>query len=71
MNIVYHLVLTLALLIDCGLFQGEEKGCKSLEKLEIDFDIQHVSALIVTHVQLLSQQLRVARKRMANGEKKR
>jgi metallo-beta-lactamase family protein len=42
----------LALLIDCGLFQGEEKGSKSLEQLEIDFDIQHVSALIVTHVHI-------------------
>jgi metallo-beta-lactamase family protein len=41
-----------ALLIDCGLFQGEEKGNESLKQLEIDFDIQHVSALIVTHVHI-------------------
>ena len=34
-----------SLLIDCGLFQGEE----SRQSLSIEFDIQTISALIVTH----------------------
>ena len=34
-----------SLLIDCGLFQGEE----SRQSLSIEFDIQTVSALIITH----------------------
>jgi len=34
-----------SLLIDCGLFQGEE----SRQSLNIEFDIQTVSALIITH----------------------
>lgn len=43
-----------AILIDCGLFQGTEKGNKSEfgdseEHLAIDFDISTVQALIVTH----------------------
>jgi metallo-beta-lactamase family protein len=34
------------LLIDCGLFQGDEKR----NSLEIDFPIAHIAALVVTHV---------------------
>jgi metallo-beta-lactamase family protein len=34
-----------SVLIDCGLFQGED----SKEDLSIEFDISHVTALIVTH----------------------
>ncbi len=36
-----------SLLIDCGLFQGSEKGSR-----EIDFPIDHVKALVVTHVHI-------------------
>jgi len=39
-----------AVLIDCGLFQGDEKSSNGeRNSLEIEFDITHVSALIVTH----------------------
>lgn len=42
-----------SVLIDCGLFQGTEKGTTSSNdieaKLVIDFDISTVKALIVTH----------------------
>ncbi|MEX2476245.1 MBL fold metallo-hydrolase RNA specificity domain-containing protein [Marinobacter sp.] len=40
-------------LIDCGLFQGEDKGPGSdAENLAIDFPIDHLRALIVTHVHI-------------------
>lgn len=40
-------------LIDCGLFQGEEKGHGSdAHHLAIDFPIEHIRALIVTHVHI-------------------
>lgn len=40
-----------SVLIDCGLFQGEETSGKGAQfnKLEIDFDIGHVCALLITH----------------------
>lgn len=39
-----------AVLIDCGLFQGDEKASSSNDNsLEIEFDISDVTALIVTH----------------------
>ena len=39
-----------AVLIDCGLFQGDEKASSSDgNSLEIEFDISNVTALIVTH----------------------
>ena len=38
-----------AVLIDCGLFQGDEKASSGGNSLEIEFDITHVTALIVTH----------------------
>lgn len=42
-----------SVLIDCGLFQGTEKGTGSSNDIEkylaIDFDISTVKALIVTH----------------------
>ncbi|WP_042152511.1 MULTISPECIES: MBL fold metallo-hydrolase RNA specificity domain-containing protein [unclassified Pseudoalteromonas] len=39
-----------AVLIDCGLFQGDEKASSSDgNSLEIEFDITNVTALIVTH----------------------
>ena len=40
-----------ALLVDCGLFQGDETSPHGAgaERLEIDFDIGRVRALLVTH----------------------
>ena len=42
------------ILIDCGLFQGAEvsKSGSSFEQLKIDFPINHIKALIVTHVHI-------------------
>ena len=42
------------ILIDCGLFQGAETSGKgaSENKLEIDFPIGHIKALVVTHVHI-------------------
>lgn len=42
------------ILIDCGLFQGAEVSGKGAtkDKLEIDFPISHIKALIVTHVHI-------------------
>jgi metallo-beta-lactamase family protein len=37
------------ILIDCGLFQGDEAGNKTLT---IDFPIYHIEALVVTHVHI-------------------
>ncbi|WP_447893725.1 MBL fold metallo-hydrolase RNA specificity domain-containing protein [Vreelandella sp. GE22] len=41
-----------SLLIDCGLFQGEDAHEDSFEQLQIEFDISTVRALIVTHVHI-------------------
>uniref|UniRef100_UPI00356A229F MBL fold metallo-hydrolase RNA specificity domain-containing protein n=1 Tax=Marinobacter sp. TaxID=50741 RepID=UPI00356A229F len=42
-----------AVLIDCGLFQGNESKARSTaEDLSIDFPISHIRALIVTHVHI-------------------
>ncbi|MCB1921230.1 MAG: MBL fold metallo-hydrolase [Candidatus Competibacteraceae bacterium] len=42
-----------ALLVDCGLFQGEEaSGGSDLERHRIDFPVADVRALIVTHVHI-------------------
>ena len=41
------------ILIDCGLFQGQEKGrASSAMDLAIDFPIDHIRALVVTHVHI-------------------
>lgn len=41
-------------LIDCGLFQGAEVSGKGAtkDKLEIDFPLSHIKALVVTHVHI-------------------
>jgi len=41
-------------LVDCGLFQGAETSCEGAgaERLEIDFPIAHIKALVVTHVHI-------------------
>jgi metallo-beta-lactamase family protein len=42
-----------AILIDCGLFQGDEKGeSDELKRQQIDFPIADVKALIITHVHI-------------------
>ncbi|WP_447529204.1 MBL fold metallo-hydrolase [Vreelandella sp. TE19] len=41
-----------SLLIDCGLFQGEDAREDSFEQLQIEFDISTVRALIITHVHI-------------------
>lgn len=39
-----------SILIDCGLFQGAETAGKTVaEQLKIEFDLTHITALIVTH----------------------
>jgi len=41
------------ILIDCGLFQGQEKGDgASASDLSVDFPISHIRALVVTHVHI-------------------
>ncbi|WP_309045370.1 MBL fold metallo-hydrolase [Marinobacter sediminicola] len=41
------------ILIDCGLFQGAEKGDgASASNLSVDFPIDHIRALVVTHVHI-------------------
>lgn len=41
-----------SLLIDCGLFQGEDAKQDSFDQLTIDFDISSIQALVVTHVHI-------------------
>ena len=43
---------TFSLLVDCGLFQGQEERERGAEGLLIDFPIDHIRALIVTHVHI-------------------
>ncbi|GGE57897.1 MBL fold hydrolase [Streptosporangium jomthongense] len=41
------------ILIDCGLFQGQEKGDgANASSLSVDFPIEHIRALVVTHVHI-------------------
>lgn len=41
------------ILVDCGLFQGAEKGDgASASSLSVDFPIEHIRALVVTHVHI-------------------
>lgn len=41
------------ILIDCGLFQGQDEGRgASASNLSIDFPIEHIRALVVTHVHI-------------------
>ncbi|PCM45244.1 MBL fold metallo-hydrolase RNA specificity domain-containing protein [Marinobacter sp. ANT_B65] len=41
------------ILIDCGLFQGQEKGENaSALDLSVDFPLEHIRALVVTHVHI-------------------
>lgn len=40
------------LLVDCGLFQGEDMGEDSLAQHQVEFDLSSVQALVVTHVHI-------------------
>lgn len=42
------------ILVDCGLFQGEERsrGGANAQSLRIDFPIDHIKALVLTHVHI-------------------
>ena len=42
------------ILVDCGLFQGEERsrGGANAQLLQIDFPIDHIQALVLTHVHI-------------------
>ncbi len=45
----------IGILIDCGLFQGDEasaSGGADAEQVEIEFPIDHIRALVVTHVHI-------------------
>ena len=48
----YQLAPDYAVLIDCGLFQGDEQGSGNKANLNINFPIAHIRALIVTHVHI-------------------
>ncbi|KRS21867.1 hypothetical protein AAY72_06360 [Alishewanella sp. WH16-1] len=48
----YQLSPDYAVLIDCGLFQGDEQGSGNKANLAINFPISHIRALIVTHVHI-------------------
>lgn len=41
-----------SLLVDCGLFQGEDAAADSFQQLQIEFDISTIQALVVTHVHI-------------------
>ncbi|GEN29437.1 MBL fold hydrolase [Halovibrio variabilis] len=41
-----------SLLVDCGLFQGEDAAEDSLAQLEVGFDISTLKALVITHVHI-------------------
>lgn len=41
-----------SLLVDCGLFQGEDAADDAFAQLEVNFDISRVRALVVTHVHI-------------------
>ena len=42
-----------SLLIDCGLFQGEDAAPQGgPDQLAIGFDVRHIKALVVTHVHI-------------------
>ncbi|WP_442242766.1 MBL fold metallo-hydrolase, partial [Staphylococcus carnosus] len=40
------------ILIDCGLFQGKDSASDPISALNIDFDIQHIEALLITHTHI-------------------
>ena len=48
-----HINKSSSLLVDCGLFQGDESTkASNSQRLDIDFDVSTVRALVVTHVHI-------------------
>lgn len=41
-----------SLLVDCGLFQGEDAAVDNFQQLQVNFDLSTIAALIVTHVHI-------------------
>ncbi len=41
-----------SLLIDCGLFQGNDASNDTFEQLSVDFDVSTIKALVITHVHI-------------------
>lgn len=41
-----------SLLVDCGLFQGEDAAEDSFQQLQVEFDLSAIQALVVTHVHI-------------------
>ena len=41
-----------SLLVDCGLFQGGDAGADTLAQHTVDFDVQTLQALVLTHVHI-------------------
>src|SRR5690554_589816 len=41
-----------SLLVDCGLFQGEDAVADSFQQLQVEFDLSTIQALVVTHVHI-------------------
>lgn len=41
-----------SLLVDCGLFQGEDAAHDTFQQLTIDFDVANIDALVITHVHI-------------------
>ncbi|KKO46960.1 metallo-beta-lactamase [Arsukibacterium ikkense] len=48
----YRIADDYGLLIDCGLFQGDEQGSGNKANSAISFPLSHIKALIVTHVHI-------------------
>ena len=45
-----HINDNASILIDYGLYQGEDSTADSLQQLRINFDIRNTIALVITHV---------------------
>lgn len=41
-----------SLLVDCGLFQGEDAATDSFQQLQVEFDLSTILALVITHVHI-------------------
>ncbi|WP_172116147.1 MBL fold metallo-hydrolase RNA specificity domain-containing protein [Halomonas hibernica] len=41
-----------SLLVDCGLFQGDDAASERFDQLTVDFDVASVQALVITHVHI-------------------
>lgn len=41
-----------SLLVDCGLFQGEDATLDNFQQLQVNFDLSIIAALVITHVHI-------------------